>query len=414
MLKLTLSSEQAEELFLTGKSLYENRELNEAILYFQRAIELNYNSFWSHHLLGCSFEKLGKQDEAIAAWQQAIHVDDCEADKSWTYYHLALAQEQQGNLKKAIDYCQRAVQIKSERSDFIELLSRLDRSSRQKQMKTSSITPTPSDLSNQSNHQILYLPASDRSSSNEISITLATPTSGPESFLPATLPIPPKPLMEYGESSEHHLQTGERTVATMLDIVQKADRNIANCQRILEFGCANGRLLRWLANFANKSEIWGVDIQSDKIFWAIENLNPPFNFAVNTTVPHLPFRDGYFDFIFAGSIFTHINELHVGWLLELSRLLSPEGLLYVTFHDEHTLEYLKSNSHINLAKKLNAHPLSQQIYANEFDLVSILPYSKGMLSQVFMKSQYIQQITKSFLQLVSINPNAYSDLQTAY
>jgi tetratricopeptide (TPR) repeat protein len=403
-----LDLEQAQGLYLTGKSLYEKGELDEAIFSFQRAIELNCQSFWAHHLLGCSFDKVGKQNEAIAAWLQAIKVDDKEADKSWAYYHLALAQEKQGNFKEAIDYCQQAIQLKSDRSDFVELLSRLNNSPKQ----INDASTAKSDCSNQSNPQMLYLPVPNQSASDAIFMTFATSRSEP--FLAETLPVPPKHLMEYGESVEHHLRTGEQTVATMIDVVQQAGHSIVNSRRILEFGCANARLVRWLANLANQSEIWGVDIQSDKIFWAIENLNPPFNFAVNTTVPHLPFRDGYFDFIFAGSIFTHINELHIAWLLELARLLSPNGLLYLTFHDEHTLKYLEANPGINIAQKLSSNPLAQQILANEFDFVSVLPYSKGMLSQVFMSSQYIQQITKSYLKLVSVTPNAYFGLQTGY
>lgn len=403
-----INLEQAQGLYLTGKSLYEKEELDEAIVYFQRAVELNCQSFWAHHLLGCSFDKLGKRNEAIAAWQQAIKVDDNEADKSWAYYHLALAQEKQGNLQKAIDYCQQAIQLKSDRSDFVELLSRLKTLPKQ----INNPSTAKSDCSNQSNPQILYLPVPNQSASDAISMTFAT--SRAEPFLAETLPVPPKHLMEYGESPEDHLRDGEKTVATMIDVVQQAGYNIANCRKILEFGCANARLLRWLANLANQSEIWGVDIQSDKIFWAIENLNPPFNFAVNTTVPHLPFRDGYFDFIFAGSIFTYINELHIAWLLELARLLSPNGLLYLTFHDEHTLKYLEANPHINIGQKLSSNPLAKQIFANEFDFVSVLPYSQGMLSQVFMSSQYIQQITKSYLRLISVTPNAYSGLQTGY
>lgn len=398
----------AQELYLTAKSLYEKGELERAILYFQRAIELNYQSFWSYHLLGCSFDKVGKQNEAIAAWEQAIKVDDSEADKSWAYYHIALAKEKQGNLKEAIDYCQQAIQVNSERSDFGELLSRLNNYAN----KNNNSSTAKSESSNQSHPQILYLPVPNQSASDAISMTFTKSRSEP--FLAETLPVPPKYLMEYEESPEYHLLTGQKTVATMIDVVQKAGHNIANSARILEFGCANARLLRWLANLAHHREIWGVDIQSDKIFWAIENLNPPFNFAVNTTVPHLPFRDGYFDFIFAGSIFTHINELHIAWLLELSRLLSPKGLLYLTFHDEHTLKYLKANPEINIGQKLSSNPLAKQIFANEFDFVSVMPYSKGMLSQVFMSSQYIQQITKSYLKLISVTPNAYSGLQTGY
>jgi tetratricopeptide (TPR) repeat protein len=403
-----INLEQAQGLYLTGKSLYDKAELDEAIVYFQRAIELNFQSFWAHHLLGCSFDKVGKQNEAIAAWQQAIKVDDNDADKSWAYYHIALAKEKQGNVKEAIDYCQQAIQVKSDRSDFVELLSRLN--SCRKEINNSSTAKA--DCSNESNPQILYLPVPNQSASDAISMTFTTSRSEP--FLAETLPVPPKHIMEYGESPEYHLLTGQKTVTTMIDVVQQSGNNIANSRRILEFGCANARLLRWLANLGNHSEIWGVDIQSDKIFWAIENLNPPFNFAVNTTVPHLPFRDGYFDFIFAGSIFTHINELHIAWLLELTRLLSPNGLLYLTFHDEHTLKYLKANPEINIGQKLSSNPLAQQIFANEFDFVSVMPYSKGMLSQVFMSSQYIQQITKSYLKLISVTPNAYSGLQTGY
>lgn len=403
-----MNLEPEKEFYLTAKSLYEKGELDRAISCFQQAIELNFKSFWAYHLLGCSFDKIGKQDEAIAAWQQAIQVDDNEADKSWAYYHLALAQEKRGNFKESIDYCQQAIQLKSDRYEFLELLSRLNNYP----PKINDYSTAKSDFSSQINPQILYLPVPNQYVSDTLSLTLAKPQ--PESLLAETLPVPPKHLMEYGESPEHHLRTGEQTVATMIDLVKQAGYNIENCRRILEFGCANARLLRWFANLAHQREIWGVDIQSDKIFWAIENLNPPFSFAVNTTVPHLPFRDGYFDFIFAGSIFTHLNELHIAWLLELSRLLSPKGLLYLTFHDEHTLKYLQSHPDLHIAQKLSNHPLNQQIFANEFDFISVLPYSKGMLSQVFMSSQYIQQITKSYLRLLSITPSAYSGLQTGY
>ena len=391
-----------------GKEFQKQGNFAEAILCYQQVISLAPNLFWGHHLLGCALEKQNQQDEAIAAWQQAIKVDDNKVDKSWTYYHLVQAQEKQGNFKAAIDYCQQAIKLKLERYDFVELLSRLNNSL--KEIKEASTAK--SDLSSQSNPQILYLPVPHQSAADAFYMTLAASRSEP--FLAKTLPVPPKHLMEYGEAPERHLLTGEKTVATMIDLVQQAGHNIANSRRILEFGCSNARLLRWLAHLANQSEIWGVDIQSDKILWAIENLNPPFNFAVNTTVPHLPFRDGYFDFIFAGSIFTHLNELHIAWLLELGRLLSPNGLLYLTFHDEHTLKYLQANPHINIAQKLNRNSLAPQIFANEFDFISVLPYSKGMLSQVFMSSQYIQQITKSYLKLVSVTPNAYSELQTAY
>jgi cyclopropane fatty-acyl-phospholipid synthase-like methyltransferase len=41
--------------------------------------------------------------------------------------------------------------------------------------------------------------------------------------------------------------------------------------------------------------------------------------------------DGYFDLVYAISVFTHITHEWSAWLLELHRILKPEGLLLATF-----------------------------------------------------------------------------------
>ena len=147
-------------------------------------------------------------------------------------------------------------------------------------------------------------------------------------------PVPPIELMEYGEPADRHLATGKQNVAEMLSALKESGFRWKRCKRVLEFGCSNGKLVRWLEPFAAGREIWGVDVQADKVMWAMENLSPPFRFATTTTVPHMPFPDGHFGLIFAGSVFTHLGELHVAWLSELTRLLAPGGFLYITLHDE--------------------------------------------------------------------------------
>ena len=52
------------------------------------------------------------------------------------------------------------------------------------------------------------------------------------------------------------------------------------------------------------------------------------------------FSDSYFDLIFTGSAFTHIDDLAEAWLLELRRLLSEKGRVYITIHDRHTIALL--------------------------------------------------------------------------
>ena len=101
-------------------------------------------------------------------------------------------------------------------------------------------------------------------------------------------------------------------------------------------------MIRHLEDFAESSEIWGLDINAEQIFWCKQHLDPPFHFATTTTIPHLPFEDGYFDFVYAGSVFTHIDDLADSWLLELRRVLSRDGRLYVTIHDNRTIELLNT------------------------------------------------------------------------
>jgi SAM-dependent methyltransferase len=74
--------------------------------------------------------------------------------------------------------------------------------------------------------------------------------------------------------------------------------------------------------------------------WCTQYLAPPFHFLVNTILPHLPFEDRYFDVVYAGSVFTHIDDLAQTWFLELRCVLRAGGTLYVTIHDRHSIELL--------------------------------------------------------------------------
>jgi len=123
----------------------------------------------------------------------------------------------------------------------------------------------------------------------------------------------------------------------MKQILDSSGFSIRDGSRVLDLGCASGRMIRWLVDFAEQCEIWGVDISAEHIIWCQEYLSPPFNFATVTTSPHLPFEDGYFDLIYCGSVFTHISDLADAWLLELKRIMRRDGRLYITVHDKHTV-----------------------------------------------------------------------------
>jgi SAM-dependent methyltransferase len=154
----------------------------------------------------------------------------------------------------------------------------------------------------------------------------------------AELPTPPMEFWEgYGADEEHYLEYGRLHYDQMLSLLDAAGAPSSTFGRVLDFGCAAGRILRWFPAGAD-SELWGTDIKGDTIAWCQQHLSPPMHFATNTTFPHLPFEDGYFDLIYANSVFSHIIDLPDAWFLELRRILRPGGHGFVSVFDKRSLE----------------------------------------------------------------------------
>lgn len=102
-------------------------------------------------------------------------------------------------------------------------------------------------------------------------------------------------------------------------------------KRVLDFGCGCGRTLRYLLPEAEHSEIWGCDIDGTSIDWLDDHLSPPMHFFQNRVEPPIAQAEGVFDFIYALSVFSHLTDAWSAWLLELRRLLKPDGILIATF-----------------------------------------------------------------------------------
>lgn len=208
-------------------------------------------------------------------------------------------------------------------------------------------------LMNASNLSGLYYPE-DRSAGGYALYAM----TAEQAALPLADRLPPTALRHYygyrdgRYIDELYLQSGLNDVIAMRRILA-ADNFDPMGERILEFGCSAGRMLRHMQDEATANEVWGADLHSAAIHWAQAHLSPPFHFLTNTSAPHLPFEDGYFGLIFAGSVWTHIGELDDAWLLEMRRILRPGGRLYLTLSDERTLDEVRrlqpdhpSNRHV--------------------------------------------------------------------
>jgi SAM-dependent methyltransferase len=102
---------------------------------------------------------------------------------------------------------------------------------------------------------------------------------------------------------------------------------------VLDFGCGSGRVLRQFLDEAQRAEFWGCDIDGPSIAWLTQNLSPPLHCFQNGYEPPLPLEDGSLDLVWAMSVFTHIENWSP-WLLEMHRVLAPDGILIASFLGE--------------------------------------------------------------------------------
>lgn len=221
--------------------------------------------------------------------------------------------------------------------------------------------------------------------------------------------VPPPELWDnYGPTEQDYLAGGKADVEIMLSILGEEVR--ANLHRVLDFGCAAGRMLRHVPR-SGESEFWGVDVSAPHIRWCQENLRG-LNFVLTTTAPHLPFADGYFDLVYAASVFTHISDLADAWLLEIARVLRPGGHAYLTVHDLRSYELLTTRSRYSedptlaeLVKEASEFGGREAVRSGNVDAFW---FGADPGSQVFYDPDYLIGKWGKWLHLVSYNPQVHN------
>jgi SAM-dependent methyltransferase len=110
--------------------------------------------------------------------------------------------------------------------------------------------------------------------------------------------------------------------------------DIANADRVLDFGCGCGRTIGWSLREGGRAEFHGVDVDADAVDWCARNLRQGHFLAIGP-VPPLPYSADYFDVAYCFSVFTHLDEsMQDLWLPELNRILKPGGVLLITVYGE--------------------------------------------------------------------------------
>jgi ubiquinone/menaquinone biosynthesis C-methylase UbiE len=134
--------------------------------------------------------------------------------------------------------------------------------------------------------------------------------------------------------------------------------------------------------------------------WCKQHLGARLRFLTTTTVPHLPFEDRHFGFVYAGSVFTHIDDLADAWFAELRRIVRPGGRLFVTVHLKNDIALLEGKYRdAGLARHLRTHPEYEQFARSDFDMFTV---GRSSESYVFYDLDYLRRSLEPQFRLLSV------------
>jgi SAM-dependent methyltransferase len=196
-----------------------------------------------------------------------------------------------------------------------------------------------------------------------------------------------------------------------LKIEQAAKRYGVTPRSVFDFGCASGRVIRHFAAQSDVPEIWGSDINRRHIRWLYEFMPHTVKPIFNHCIPTLPIRENSVDIITAFSVFTHIDTFETSWLAELRRILSDDGIAYITVHNEDTWaairESIDDKNNRLVQSIIKTDPSFRETLMEDMpDTKSVYRFAKSgpYRAQVFHSNNFLRQVWGRFFTIEEILP----------
>jgi SAM-dependent methyltransferase len=149
---------------------------------------------------------------------------------------------------------------------------------------------------------------------------------------PDGVPLPSmsaRVLVAGSPDAKWFLDGGSLAADSIRRAVARQGRDMRQFDRILDFGCGCGRVMRQWQDLSG-AQVFGTDTQQ-VLLAECRRILPCARLAVNGPEPPLPFAGESFDLIYSLSVFTHLDEeQQITWRDEIRRLLKPGGLWFLT------------------------------------------------------------------------------------
>jgi SAM-dependent methyltransferase len=165
----------------------------------------------------------------------------------------------------------------------------------------------------------------------------------------------PKDVFYSDVFPEGYFRTGHRALQSIESAFHSlpATHPAPSIERVLDFGCGYGRVLRYMRAAFPEAAITACDLDTDAVDFCAATFDAAP--AYSTEDPRELEIDGGFDLIWAGSVFTHLCSDRWNQLLELfSSLLAQDGLLVFTSHGRRAADILRR--HVNERNRFNIEP----------------------------------------------------------
>ena len=178
--------------------------------------------------------------------------------------------------------------------------------------------------------------------------------------------------------------------------------------KYFDFGGSSGRVFRHFAFQSDKWDVWSSDFKPSSVEFNLKYFPKSIKSFLNNSLPSLPLPDDYFDLVTAYSVFTHINEAEIAWLLELRRILKVGGVAFLSIHDEAT--WLNQTPYLRT---------TVQDFRPDIADLPVLPKGKTVVTwreddpyncNVFHSREYIANIWGRFFEICEVK-SQYHDRQ---
>ncbi len=182
--------------------------------------------------------------------------------------------------------------------------------------------------------------------------------------------------------------------------------------RVLELGCASGRVLRHFPLQYGAQEAWGCDLNVRHTEWIRRLLPGVARTFQNHTLASLPLEDNYFDAVCAFSVFSHIDDFELAWIAELRRILRPGGVLYLTTHTDHTWDSMDANwpIHQGLSGLFSDFGTFEELQNRKLPAERVVfwwPHTDAYNANVFHSNEYLRSAWGSIIPVKQIIPRGH-------